>query len=88
MLYAVPAHIELIIRDNILGEVILARIICAKFTLNRFLGCKQISHLNIELLILLLYSNGSGISAFYESTKKAIKRGRSDLPPVFAYKEC
>ena len=55
MFQSVSAHIEIIIRHNIFWKVVPDRIVYSEFTLDRILGCQQISNLNIELLRLLGY---------------------------------
>ena len=54
MLDAVSAHVELIERHNILRVIVQDAVVCAELAPDRFLGGKQIAHLNVQLLTLLV----------------------------------
>ena len=54
MLDAVLAHIKLIERNNVLGEVIADRVIRAELATDRFFRRQQVSDLNIQLFAALV----------------------------------
>ena len=54
MLDAVAAHVKLVHRHHIFGEVVRHGSVNAKFPLNRLFGSQQIAYLHIELFVLLL----------------------------------
>lgn len=54
MFDTVSAHVELIERNNVLGEVVSNVIIRAKLTVNRFFRCQQVSDLNVQLFAALV----------------------------------
>ena len=55
---SVAAHIDLVHRNDILGEVIANRIIHAELAIYGLLGSKQIGNLNIQFLSLLQRTGG------------------------------
>ena len=54
MLDAVAAHVKLVHRHHIFGEVVRHGSVNAKFPLNRLVGSQQIAYLHIEFFVLLL----------------------------------
>ena len=54
MLDPSPAHVKLVERDDILREVVTDGIISPKLPGNGFLRCKEVRHLNIQLLSALV----------------------------------
>ena len=54
MLDPASAHVKLIEGNNVFGEVVSNVIICAKLTVDRFVGGEQIAHLNVQLFAALV----------------------------------
>ena len=50
MLDAVPAHVELVQGDHVLGEVVPDAVVDPEFPVNSFRGGQQVGDLDIELL--------------------------------------
>ena len=53
MLYSVAAHIELVKRNNILGEIIANAVVNIELASYRFLDCQQLRNLHIYFLAVL-----------------------------------
>ena len=76
MLDPTPAHVKLVERYDILREVVTDGIISSKLPGNGFLRCKEVRHLNIQLLSALvahevdLFVSGSANGHFVASSQQ------------------